>query len=182
MLLVLTWGDGPTNWHCYPHSQSTCMANKAPGNPASSLNSMHMFWIQNWSPTLCSIIITGLHGDVSTSTLSLPQVMNFMYNMLHRSRSPRLLRLCAGRMAGWSFRQLFRPHAVHAMYTEGLTEWRLVAMETMVLGSWLCGEWGEGWMVAGVIEAVMSLLMVHRVRIEKATTQQAMISRVCANI
>lgn len=36
--------------------------------------------------------------------------------------------------------------------------------------------------MAGVIEAVMSLLMVHRVRIEKATTQQAMISRVCANI
>ena len=80
-------------------------------------------------------------------------------------------------MAVWSFRRVFI-HMLHMQSTpRGPSEWRPVAMETMVLGSWLCGEWGEGWVVAGVIEAVMSPLMVHQARMKKATTQQVMTSR-----
>lgn len=55
-------------------------------------------------------------------------------------------------------------------------------METIVFGSWLYGEWGEGWVVAGVIEAVMSPLMVRWERMKKATAQQVMISRVCSHV
>lgn len=86
----------------------------------------------------------------------------------HRLRRPRLLRLRAGRTVCWSSRLLF-------ICTEVPTERRPVAMETMAVGSWLSCEWGEGWAVADVIEAVMSPLMVHQASMKKASTQQVMI-------
>lgn len=99
--------------HCYPKSHAT--STREAFNVY--LKSRHLFWIQNWSATPCSIIRTDHHGDVSNNwedVNTLPPTGHefhvqhvVAHRPMHRPRSPRLLRLCAGRAAGWSFRQVF---------------------------------------------------------------------------